>query len=118
MSTVVATAVVEVPNGPNDENIKVHQATVGAAAASDTISITMPLNADGVTSDYVGKSFSILSVRVEQWVDAAAGARTKTDVPIASFSYVETTGILSIVLGATAITGVGRAVFTVAGPVL
>ena len=117
MSTVIATSVVEVPAGPNDENIKTFQATVGAASASDTVTITMPLNADGVSSDWIGKSFSVLSLRIEQWVTADPGARAKTNVPIASYSYDEATGVISAVLGSTAITTNGRAFVTAAGGV-
>jgi hypothetical protein len=61
-------------------------------------------------SRWIGVGFTVVSLRVEQFSTAAAGARTKTDIPIASFSYVETTGVISLVLGATAVTTNGRVI--------
>ena len=101
MPTVVATTIVEIPKGYNEENLICFQAVAPVADAADTLTIQLPAN-------WVGKGFTVKGVRLEQFVTAAAGARTKLTIPVTSWSYVETTGLVYILIGATAITTNGR----------
>lgn len=114
MSTVAATSVVEIAKGPNDENVKCFQVVIPVAGSGDTITIALPLNADGVSSDFIAKSFALTALRVEQYTDVAAGSRVHTNIAITSYTYSEVTGVISVVIGA-AITTIGRAYVTVAG---
>lgn len=106
MPTVASTAVTGIPPGYNNDNRESFQATVGAALASDTVTVQLP-------SRWTGRGVAIEGVTIEQFAAADAGARTRTSVPIVSWSHVESTGVLSVLLGATAITNPARIVVTV-----
>jgi hypothetical protein len=110
MADVVATAVTEIPNGYNNENIIVFQATVGAANAADDIKITLPTRWQGI-------GVGIVSATIMQWGAADAGARTKTFVPLAvaadTITIVEATGVVSLKLGAVAIANPCRAILMI-----
>jgi hypothetical protein len=106
MATVAASAETAIPLGSNRENWELIQATVGAASSSDTVTIQLPAR-------WVGTGFTIMSVRLEQFTTAASGSRTRSNLAITSYSYVETTGVLSMVIGA-AVTTNGRAYVLIA----
>ena len=104
---VAATAIKEIYKGLNSEQIKTFQAVVGVTAAFDTVTVTLP-------TGWSGTGFTLVKARLEEFATAAAGARTKTEIPISEVSYVEATGVISLVLGATGVATNGRAIIEIA----
>ena len=95
MATVVSTAVTEISNGYNDENIITFQAAIGAATSGDTVTITLP-------SRWQKIGVGVTSVAIQAWTTSdLAGARTKASIVVTSYSLVEATGVLSVLIGAS-----------------
>ena len=69
-----------------------------ALVAGDTLTCTLPAR-------YRGQSLSVAWLQVDQFTTsgAVAGAVTKVSVPVATFTYVQTTGVLVLTLGAIGI---------------
>lgn len=102
MATVASTNVKAIPPGYNNDNRETFQADVASGTASaDVVTITLP-------SRWQGKGFGVVSLLIEQFNTADAGARSKSSVAITSYSFVETTGVISVVLGAN-VTGTAGA---------
>lgn len=105
MATVVATGVTGVPPGYNNDNRETFQGTVPVATSGDTVTYTLP-------ERWRGRGVSIVDVTLQKFATAAVGARTKTSLAVTSWSYVESTGVLSVVIGADVDTN-GRLLVTV-----
>lgn len=104
MAIVVATAIEEMDRGYTDNNQQWFVAALPDASAADSITFQLP----GVWAQEAGqvsRSVSVLAARAEQWTTAAIGARTKTNVPITITNIVESTGLITILVGSTAIVG-------------
>lgn len=102
MADVATTVVVEAPRGANDDNHRRYQATVPAANAGDTLTIQLPAEAYSAIGPYHG--FSITNAFIEEFLLASLpGARAKTMIPVASWSYNEATGVVRVTLGSTAV---------------
>ena len=109
MATVASTSVTEIPHGYNEQLHAIYQASVAAAAAADNVTITLP-------ASWQGKGFTIVDCHAEKFAAAAVGARTRTAVAISVVSHVEATGVVTLLVGAVALDGVGgnRVYITVA----
>jgi len=110
MATTTATDIKAIPLGYNQENWELFQAAVAASAAADSIAVTVPTR-------WIGQGFTVVSARCEQFVQAtASGARTKTNVPVTVTSVDEATGIVTLLIGATAITATAGRVLLLLAP--
>ena len=84
MATVASTNVAECPWGMNMENIKVYEAVVPVALASDVITLQLPAGEWGAQ---FGQGFTVLVVSAEDYlITDAEGSRNKTNRPVASWS--------------------------------
>jgi hypothetical protein len=93
-AVVAAATPAEIPNGHNDENLVAFQAALAndVTAGSDTITVQLPAR-------WRGTGFTVVAVRYEKWTTGAptaAGARTKTNIPIVVTSFVESTGVITL----------------------
>jgi len=97
MTTTALGTAVEIPKGYNQEQQVVFTAQLvnTTVTAADTLTFTLPTR-------WQGKALTVLSVRAEKYTTSGAttGARTLTDMPIAVSSFVETTGVVSLLVGA------------------
>ena len=76
------------------------------ALASDVLSVVIPVE----WWNQPNYGFTVLSATIEQWTSSqAVGQRVKTQIPIASVSWREDTGVVLVTLGNTGFAGAGLA---------
>lgn len=112
MPTVAATSVAEKDFRDKPGVAQEVAAVLPTASAADSVTVTLPARWRGI-------GISIGPVRAEKWTTGdpatAAGARTRAVVPVTFVSVVEATGVVTLLLGATAVlsTETGRVYVTV-----
>ena len=95
MSTVAASAVGQVDNEAGLSAAQLFEGVVGTSTDGDTITFTLP-------AKWQGQGFGVVSVSCQKWTTGAPtaqGGRTKAVQPISLVSFVESTGVVSMLLG-------------------
>lgn len=93
MATVSATNIRGLNPGYNNDNRETIHAEVPTCSSGDTVEVQLP-------DRWKGRGSILTALLISQFASAAEGARTRASVAVTSYSHVESTGVLSVVVGA------------------